>query len=1095
MKSSLQGDFSRFPADRRYSGVQTQQGRVQLDADWNAQGEIVAGRAEAAAADLIGPAGGPHGNAGFALIPRMALAFDGRDDFVNVPHPPVPAAGSAFTFEATVGPRSGGGGGTLLSRVAESREGERDACQLGVDAQGRLSFLQSGEVAPLAAPNPLPAGRFSRVAAVCDGTTTTLYVDGQTVASRPQGHPLAVFPSLFLIGAALLGRKPYQSFDGLIRDVRWWGTARTAAELAGAADRLPPAGAEGLLAWWPCDETGGPVVRDHSGHGHDGQLGAGNPAGQPERLLYDLRVGAGRYYVGGVLCELAEEVPFTAQPDYPGATLPRTPGWYLAYLDVWERFVTAVQDPALREVALGGATTTTRTHTLAQVKLRPLTDEAEMRIDGAALLPPPRSPGSLRARRRSSPTLLGNLLYRVEIHSSGWPRGGSHPREAAVPVLAADAAACQVTVARCADDAGPWQAGDRLELFNPAPDGTAPAPGQLLLITGIGPRPGVATLSAFPAGVSADGLWARRVATFVWSRDNGSVILPVAQLQGAVAMLQPAEGGQLPLRNGDWVALENDPTVLQGVVPTLLQVRSVDRESFEVTLAPPPPAGFDASPAAHPLLRLWNQSGDALSDGAVPASADGWTDLEAGVQVCFAEDGPCRAGDYWWIPARTYTEDIEWPRDASGPLPLPPAGPEHLRAPLALVHLPTGEVQDRRRIFQPRVDGAVSKAGDTMYGPLEIRANLGVEGEARAEVLFGRLGTPGVVGTPELADGAVTTEKIALEVGLVPPGCSLLGDSPRAPAGYVWTGASLPFSEADPEWRHHAPIPREHAGAVVLVLAAGRAFALLESGEVWELDPAGGTAPAYRTRLPSSRRAFAAAAAGGRIHVLGGVDPSGNAVATHEDYDPAADRWTRRADLLLARDSLAAATVDGTLYAVGGRRGSVAGERVTGALEEYDPGGDSWRRRRPMPTPRCALAAAVLAGRIHALAGERRRLFRLATLTVHEEYQPATDRWLRHRSPLLYPRRRLGAAAVQGALFAVGGEGPLGGAFDVQRFDPATGAWTESVPLAAPAVSPGVAGADGTLFVVGGGKASRPGQVPVLSLTLGRVFYVYRRSG
>ncbi|HEY3568079.1 MAG TPA: hypothetical protein VGP73_09105, partial [Thermoanaerobaculia bacterium] len=433
--------------------------------------------------------------------------------------------------------------------------------------------------------------------------------------------------------------------------------------------------------------------------------------------------------------------------------------------------------------------------------------------------------------------------------------------------------------------------------------------------------------------------------------------------------------------------------------------------------------------------------------------------------------------------------------DASGPLPQPPAGPEHRLAPLALVCLPTGEVRDRRRTFQPWVDGAVSKDGDTMYGPLEIRAGLEVEGEVRAGVLFGRLGTPGAVGTPELADGAVTTEKIAPEVGLVPPGCSLLGDSPRAPAGYVWTGASLPFPETDPEWRQHPPIPREHAGATWLALAAGRLFAVLESGEVWEIDPAGGALPAFRTRLPSPRRSFAVAAVDGRLHVLGGVDPSGKAVATHEDWDPEPGRWTRRADLPVARDALAAATVDGKLHALGGRRGSPAGERTTGAHEEYDPASDSWRRRRPMPTPRCSLATAVLAGRVHALAGERSRLFGRSTLTVHEEYQPATDRWLRHRAPLLYPRRNLGAAAVQGQIFAVGGEGPLGGAADVQRLDPATGAWSEGVPLAAPAVSPGVAGVDGTLYMAGGGKASRPGQVPVLSLTLSRVFYVYRRPG
>lgn len=92
-----------------------------------------------------------------------------------------------------------------------------------------------------------------------------------------------------------------------------------------------------------------------------------------------LTVTKGRYYVAGVRAEKETTTLITAQPDFPvqslaqvaglapNATLPD--GAYLAYLEVWERHITALEDASLREVALGGPDTTTRTQVIAQVKL------------------------------------------------------------------------------------------------------------------------------------------------------------------------------------------------------------------------------------------------------------------------------------------------------------------------------------------------------------------------------------------------------------------------------------------------------------------------------------------------------------------------------------------------------------------------------------------------------------------------------------------------------------------------------------------------------------------------------------------------------
>jgi hypothetical protein len=66
----MKGDFSRetFDAYHHYAGVLFQQGRVQVDADFNEQHAISNYTSRSLARDLIGPHGGPAENLGFACI-------------------------------------------------------------------------------------------------------------------------------------------------------------------------------------------------------------------------------------------------------------------------------------------------------------------------------------------------------------------------------------------------------------------------------------------------------------------------------------------------------------------------------------------------------------------------------------------------------------------------------------------------------------------------------------------------------------------------------------------------------------------------------------------------------------------------------------------------------------------------------------------------------------------------------------------------------------------------------------------------------------------------------------------------------------------
>ena len=117
-----------------------------------------------------------------------------------------------------------------------------------------------------------------------------------------------------------------------------------------------------------------------------------------------------------------------------GQPLPAAAGRYLAYLDVWQRHVTTLEDGNLREVALGGPDSATRMQTVWQVFLQELAAGASCSNLGGGWPPAhAKTTGKLAARARPTvdPTnacqvpggggysRLENQLYRVEVETSG----------------------------------------------------------------------------------------------------------------------------------------------------------------------------------------------------------------------------------------------------------------------------------------------------------------------------------------------------------------------------------------------------------------------------------------------------------------------------------------------------------------------------------------------------------------------------------------------------------------------------------------------------------------------------------------------------
>jgi hypothetical protein len=372
-----------------------------------------------------------------------------------------------------------------------------------------------------------------------------------------------------------------------------------------------------------------------------------------------LGIGAGRYYVHGLLCEVDEATTYFEQPDAflsPGLGYDKLPtGPFVVYLMVRERQITAIEDPSIRDPALGknGPDTATRTKIVWQVRAssdwpprsgqdvgadlaaarQTWTDWESARVEGQTTLagrkaaelrarthqPLPTEPGPSAVSPGGSYRGLENQLYRVEIHDGG----------------------------------------------------------------------------------------VANVATFKWSRDNGSVVFPLESVNGSEARVVSLDRDRrLGLDVGDWVEIVDDRSVLRGERHPLCRVASVQPLDLSVFFEEAPVGDVRWDPDQHPFLRRWDQKDGSAASGYAALTDDGvlevtegtWIELEQGVQIHFDTADEYIAGDYWLIPARTETRDVEWPQRAGEPATRPPTGIGYVYAPLAYVD-GAGAVSDMRSEF------------------------------------------------------------------------------------------------------------------------------------------------------------------------------------------------------------------------------------------------------------------------------------------------------------------------------------------------------------------------------------------------------------
>lgn len=597
----MKGDFTRstFRVENHYSSVRMQQGRLQLDADWNEQADIQRHLLQVQARDMIGLAGVSLADPSTALSFQIGVTDDGKD--------------------LTIAP-----GRIYVDGVL---------CELEPSSFLRFTLKQSN----------------NQSSDTIEIEVSTLLLDGQELA---RGQWVELFETLPTDEAA--GSTPIRA------------TIET-------VDKTPRS--SGFTISFKASTLNQTVPEK----------------GYLRRIL-----------TWKTQLDLPELSSFT------NASLTSDKG-YLAYLDVWQRHLTAIEKPGLREPALNIPDTATRTKTVWQVKLLEpgddTSDNPKKRPDAEQEQQSPRNAEqkrqkliddgqkaltklqtrSARLKARVRPSLsqggtsstrrLDNQLYRVEIHTVG-------------------------------------KVGE---------------------------------------------------ATFKWSRDNGAIASAIADLDDTnanVITIAPTgrDGSQLFAPN-QWVEITDDVRELQEMPGTLVRLtaattgtklvfqKSKDSDRVNRTQFPN---------HYNPKVRRWDHT---TPKSEIPTVADKWVPLgDEGIEVWFEAGSMYKTGDYWLIPARTVTNNIEWTRDSSGnPLPQDRDGPFHAYCRLAVVNRGDNgkfEAYDDRRQFAGLAN-TLPLSGGTITGALTVKKTL----TAQQALIVGKMLT--------VSSGQITspTHNLSLKVG------------------------------------------------------------------------------------------------------------------------------------------------------------------------------------------------------------------------------------------------------------------------------------------------------------------------------------------
>lgn len=438
----------------------------------------------------------------------------------------------------------------------------------------------------------------------------------------------------------------------------------------------------------------------------------------------DFLITRGRYYVDGILCENDEHTLSSELKDFKDSFVPEDGKDYLVYLDVWERHVTSVEDPDIREVALEGPDTTTRVETVWQVRAKDIEDFREQdRLQE-------KTSALINDENQAAPDSLDCKAAARKL--SLWCReneGGL--LSVRLCTISAEGDKCRM------QPVNRYRGQDnhlyRVEIHK---GGIAQAAGR----EPIGKEEDV-----------AEKIGTEQYATFKWSRDNGSTVLAV---EGIIDKSRVRVGiGRDPisiLNVGDWVEVLGDRTELKGEPGKLVRITCIDESERIITLH----ADVDEFQGEeHIKIRRWD-GGNEISYDKEFIVGEFAFELENGIVVTFSGD-KFRTGDYWTFRARELTGSIDTFER------MPPHGIEHHCCALAMLSRQNGKFslkEDCRRIHL-----SLTEMTD-LINQIEKRTELSYVGGSGQEGNRGKtLNHPLLVGVSSL-NGPVSHAWVKFEV-------------------------------------------------------------------------------------------------------------------------------------------------------------------------------------------------------------------------------------------------------------------------------------------------------------------------------------------
>ncbi len=275
------------------------------------------------------------------------------------------------------------------------------------------------------------------------------------------------------------------------------------------------------------------------------------------------------------------------------------------------------------------------------------------------------------------------------------------------------------------------------------------------------------------------------------------------------------------------------------------------------------------------------------------------------------------------------------------------------------------------------------------------------------------------VTSAKLADGAITAAKLANDVGVVPTGAMMVSMSPYDTnllgAGYKLSPYTIDL-KVERTWKTHKPLPTGRLHPTVAVVR-------------------------------------------NKAYVIGGGESShfNGGLKTNEEYDPATDTWTQKADMPTGRGWVPWVVINQVIYVAGG----VKDQNNLANLEAYDPSTDKWSVLAPMPQASSASWAIPYNGKGYFFAGSS---------GATQIYDATANKWSVGAAVPGGAGEDHCVAEVDGRLYVIGGA-YAGGPDRVamRRYDPSADTWESLAQVPSGGVTDGWAYVAGHSIYVWGG--------------------------